>query len=94
VVVAADAGVLDEAVGEIRAPVRAMPVEQPELSAQILVEHQVLTHQAHGLDRVLVELARTADRHPIAPQKLSHRRPRPDLGEKPVFLRAQHAQPR
>ena len=50
-IVAADAGLLDEAVGEVRAPVRAMAVEQPELSAQILVEHEVLAHQTNGLDR-------------------------------------------
>jgi hypothetical protein len=93
-IVAANAGLLDEAVGEVRAPMRAMPVEQTELPAQILVEHEVLAHQADGLDRAMVELARTADRHPIAAQQFAHRRPRPDLGEKPVFFCTQHARPR
>src|SRR4029078_5647581 len=36
-IVAADAGRLDEAIGEVRAPVRAMSVEQSEPPAHILV---------------------------------------------------------
>ena len=63
VIVAADAGLLDEAVGEVGAPVRTMAVEQAEPAAQILVEHEVLAEQADGLDRIAVELARAADRH-------------------------------
>ena len=46
VIVAADAGLLDEAVGEVGAPVRAMAVEQPVTAAEILVEHEVLAQQA------------------------------------------------
>src|SRR6266852_1369310 len=45
-IIAADAGLLDHAVGEVGAAVRTVPVEQPELAAQILVEHQVLAEQA------------------------------------------------
>src|SRR5258707_11885894 len=91
VVVAADAGRFDKAVGEIRASMRAVAVEQPETSALVLIEHEILAHQPNGLDRVLVEFARAADGHPIAAQQLSHRSPRSDLGEKAVFLGAQHA---
>jgi hypothetical protein len=94
VVIAADAGRFDEAVGEVRAPVRAMPVEQPELAAQILVQHEILAHETNGLDRIGVELARAADRHPIAAQQFSHRRSRAHLGEKAVFLGTEHASPR
>src|SRR5262249_48037327 len=43
---------------------------------------------------VLVEFARAADRHPVAAQKLSHRRARADLGEKAVLFGTQHARPR
>src|SRR5262249_61912554 len=78
----------------VRGAVREMGGEEPETSALILVEHEVLAHEANGLDRIVVELARAADRHPVAAQELAHRRPRPDLGEKVVFLGAQHAQPR
>src|SRR5262249_24001052 len=94
VVVAADAGLLDEAIGEIRAPMGEVPVEEPETSAPVLVEHEILGEEANGLDGVLVELARAADRHPVAAQKLSHRRARPDLGEKAVLFGTQHARPR
>src|SRR5215813_4259892 len=94
VVVAADADLLDESIGEIRAPMGAVPVEEPETSALILVEHEILAHEANGLDRVLVEFARAADRHPVAAQKLSHRRARADLGEKAVLFGTQHARPR
>src|SRR5262249_58939732 len=70
------------------------PVEEPEPSALIPVEHEILAHEANGLDRVLVEFARAADRHPVAAQKLSHRRARADLGEKAVLFGTQHARPR
>src|SRR5262245_47388994 len=93
-VVAADAGLLDESIGEIRAPMGAVPVEQPETSALVLVEHEILAHQANRLDRVRVEFARAADRHPVAAQKLSHGRARADLGEKAVLFGTQHALPR
>jgi hypothetical protein len=93
-IVAADAGRLDEAIGQVRAPVRAMSVEQSELPAQILVEHEILAHQTNGLDRIGVEFAGAADRHPVAAQQLTHRRPRTHLGEKAVFLRTEHASPR
>src|SRR5215467_13402849 len=94
VVVAADAGLLDESIGEIRAPMGAVPVEEPETSAPVLVEHEILAHEANGLDRVLVEFARAADRHPVAAQQLSHGRAGADLGQKAVLFGAQHALPR
>ena len=93
VIVAADAGLLDEAIGEVGAAMRAMAVEQPETAALVLVEHEVFAQEADGLDRVVVELARAADRHPIAPQVVAHRRSRADLGEDAVLFSAEHAMP-
>ena len=94
VIVAADSGFLDETVGEVGAPVRAVPVEQAEAPRHVLIQHQVLAHEAHGLDRIAVELAGTADRHPVAAKKLAHRRSRADLGKKTVLLGTEHARPR
>src|SRR5215469_18804567 len=91
VVVATDAGRLDEAVGEVGAAMRAVPVEETETSALVLVKHEILAHEAHGLDRIRVELARAADRHPVAAQQLSHGRARADLGEKAVLFGTEHA---
>src|SRR5262249_42624694 len=92
VIAAADAGLLDHAEGKIRAPVRAVPVEQTEAASHVLVQDQVLAEEPHGLDRVAIELARAADRHPVAPQQLPHGGSRPDLGENPVLLVRQHFQ--
>src|SRR5262249_33605645 len=72
VVIAADASVFDEAIREVGAAMRTMAVEEPETSALILIEHEIFAHQADGLDGVLLQFARAADRHPIAAQKLTH----------------------
>src|SRR5262249_8696249 len=73
---------------------RAVPVEKAETSALVLVEHEILAHEAHGLDRIRVEFARAADRHPVAAQQLSHGCARADLGEKAVLFGTEHARPR
>jgi hypothetical protein len=91
VVVAADASLLDESMGEVRAAVGAVALEQPETPALVFVEHEVLAQEANGLDWGVIELARAPDRHPIAAQQLAHRRARADLGEKAIFFRAEHA---
>jgi hypothetical protein len=90
VIIAANAGLLDHSVGEVGAAVRTVAIEQPEPATQILVEHQVLAEQADGLDRTSVELARAADRLPVAPQVVAHRRPGTNLGENAVLFSAQH----
>src|SRR5262249_60506930 len=87
-------GLRERATGAACAAMRALPGEAAEKSALILVEHEILAHEANGLDRVLVEFARAADRHPVAAQKLSHRRARADLGEKAVLFGTQHTRPR
>jgi hypothetical protein len=57
-----------------------MPVDQAEGAAQILVEHEVLAHQADRLDRVFLKLASPADRLPVAAQEIAHRRAGADAG--------------
>jgi hypothetical protein len=84
-VAAADPAGLDPAIGHVGAAVRAMAVDQSEPAARILVEHEILAHQADRLDRNLVELTGAADRHPVAAQQVAHRRARPDAREQLVL---------
>src|SRR2546427_2158332 len=49
---------------------------------EVFVEHEVLAHDAHGLDGVLVEFAHRGDRMPVAAQELAHRRARADLRQR------------
>ena len=67
-----------------------MPVDQAEGAAQILVEHEVLAHQADRLDRVFLKLARAADRLPVAAQQIAHRRAGADAGEQVVAGGGEH----
>src|SRR5882672_12376052 len=69
---------------------RAVPVDQAVAAAELLVEDEVLAHQANGLDRIGVELAGAADRHPVAPQIVAHRRAGANLGEDIVLFSAEH----
>jgi hypothetical protein len=64
-------------------------VDQPVLSAQVLVEDEVFAQEPDRLDRIGVELARAADRLPVAPQIIAHRRAGADLGEDAVSFCAQ-----
>jgi hypothetical protein len=93
VIVAADAGLLDEAIGKVGAAVRAVAVDQAVVAAEVLVEHEVLAEEPHRLDRIGVELARTADRMPVAAQVIAHRGAGADLGDDAVFFCTQHALP-
>jgi hypothetical protein len=72
VIVAADAFLLDETVGEVGAAVRAVAVEQAVVAREILEQHKVFAEQAHGLDRIGVEFARAGNRHPVAAQQIAH----------------------
>src|SRR5262249_58704872 len=90
VIIAADADLLDEAVGEVGTPVRAMPVDESVAAAHVLVEHEVLAEETDRLDRVGVELARAADRLPITAQIVTHRRAGADLREDIVLFSAEH----
>ena len=58
--------------------------DKPETAAEVFIERQVLAEEPHRLDRIVVELARAGDRHPVAPQQIAHRRTRPHAGEQVV----------
>jgi len=49
VIVAADAGLLDHAVREVRAPMRTMPVDQGHSGRPGPCRDEILAHQANGL---------------------------------------------
>src|SRR5262249_37521973 len=52
---------------------RTMPAEEAVLTAEILIQDQILSHQSHGLDGVVGKLARASNRMPIAPQQVTPR---------------------
>jgi hypothetical protein len=93
VVVAAQAALLDEAVGEIGAAMRAMAVDHAVGAGEILVEDEVLAEQPHGFHRVAVELADAGDRPPVAAQEIAHRGARADRGQQLVLRFRKHASP-
>ena len=64
---AAQTVLLHHAEGQVGAAVRAAPVDQTKVAAQILVEHQVLTQQPQRLGVAAVELRHAGHRHPVAP---------------------------
>jgi hypothetical protein len=84
VIETADASLLDRAARQIGTAVRAMAGDKPKAAAKVFVERQVLAEKPHRLDRIVVELARASDRHPVAPQQIAHRRTRPDAREQIV----------
>ena len=67
-VIAPDAALLDEAVRQIGAAMRTVPVDESVGAGHVAVEHEILAHQADRLDRVAVELVLGGDRHPVAAQ--------------------------
>jgi hypothetical protein len=73
VIIAADADLLDVAVGQVGAAMRTMAVEQPVAAALVLVEYEVFPEQPDRLDRVVVELAGATDRLPVAAQTSTQR---------------------
>src|SRR6202035_5865226 len=76
---------------QVGAPMRTLPVDEPERAAAVAIENQVLAEQPHRLDGDLVEFGGAADRHPVAPQVVAHRRAGTDLREQPVVFSAQHS---
>ena len=81
VIAAADAVVLDPAVGHVGAAVRTVPVDQAVTAAQILVENEIFAQKADGFDRIGVEFAGAGDGLPIAAQQLAHGRAGSDARE-------------
>jgi hypothetical protein len=67
-----------------------MPVDKAVFAAEIPVEDEVLAHQPYRFGRPRIELALAADRLPIAPQKLAHRRAGADAGKERVSFLGQH----
>ena len=63
---------------------------RPKVPLEVLVEHEVLAHQADRLDRVVLELAGAADRLPVAAQQIAHRRAGADAGEQFVAGCGEH----
>ena len=89
-IVAAQAALLDDAVAEIGAAVRAVPLQQSVVSGKILVQHQVLAKQPHRLGWRVVQFGDSGNGLPIAAQQRAHRRARADLSQPPVAFLAQH----
>jgi hypothetical protein len=88
---AAQAGVLESAVGEVRAAMRAMALDQP-ISILRFEKNQIFSEDGHGLDRPLaLHLVHHRDRLPIAPKQLPRRRARADAGHQLVLLLADHS---
>ena len=88
VVAAAQAAVLDDAVHERGAAVRAAFVGDPVRAVGQLEHGEVLAQQSRPLDRELVELANERHRVPVVAQHVAHRRARPDPGQLVVLLLA------
>ena len=81
---------LDDAVAEIGAAMRTVPVQQAVLSGKILVQHKVLAKQTHRLGRRVIQFGDRGDRLPVAAQQIAHRRAGADLGQSTVAFLAQH----
>ncbi len=79
VITAAQPAFLDDAAGEVRAAVRAVPVDEAVGAGAIPVEREILAEQAHRLHRVVLELSDRGDRMPVTAQQLAHRRAGADL---------------
>ena len=79
VVAAADPGLADDAELERGAAMAAMRVQQPEASAAIAEQHQLLAEDAQRQRQVL-DLPGHRHREPEAPEVLAGRRARPDPG--------------
>jgi hypothetical protein len=89
---AAQAAILEPAVGEVGAAVRAVAVEQPVAAALVAEQHEVLAEDAHRLDRALVrQFVDQCHGMPVMP----HQGAAPGAGADPrdqfVLLGAHHA---
>ena len=73
VVAAADAALLDLAVEQRGATVRAVRIDQARAAALVAEQDQILAQHTH-LARCIRGIARQADRVPVAPQQLAHGR--------------------
>src|SRR5262245_1391757 len=69
---------------------RAVPVEETIGAGLVPVEDEILSQQAYGFRRLVVQLGHGGDGHPVAPKQLSHRRASADLRQPAVLFFAQH----
>src|SRR6185312_2570280 len=91
VIVAAQAALLDEAIGHVGAAMAAMPVDEAPGAGKIAIQRKVFAHEPHRLDPCgLVELAGAGDGLPIAPHQLAHRRIGAGLAQQLVLVGSQH----
>ena len=89
---AAQAALLQPAVGEIGAAVRAGARDQAVAAVLVAEQHEVLAEQAQRLDRAISgELVNKRGRLPVAPHQLARGRAGAGAGDEIVLLGAQHA---
>jgi hypothetical protein len=86
VIAAAQAAILDVAVGEVGAAMRAAPVDNSVRPAEIAVQNEVLAEDAQRLDRRALHLVDRRDRLPVAAQQASHRRAGVDARKQPILF--------
>ena len=88
---AAQAAVLQPAIGEIGAAMRAVAADQAVAAFVVLEDHEVFAEQPHRLDRAVAgELIDQRGRLPVAPHQVAGRRAGRGPGDEIVLLRAQH----
>ena len=91
VIVAAQAALLDIAVGQIGAAMAALAVDQTVPAAEVLIENEVLAHQADRLDRAIArKLIDQRGRLPVLPHQFAGSGARPGARDEIVLFRAQH----
>jgi hypothetical protein len=91
VIAAAQAALLDDAIAEVRAAMRAAALQEAVVGGQVLVEHEVFAEQPDRLGGGIIQFGDGRDRVPVAAQQRAHPGARADLGEQTVTCLAQHA---
>ncbi|MDT4870774.1 hypothetical protein FQZ97_1058650 [compost metagenome] len=71
-VAAAQAAFFNDPKGEVCTAVRALPLDQSKVSAQVLVEDELLSEDLDGPCRLVIELRNARDGHPVPAQVVAH----------------------
>ena len=88
---AAQAAILQAAIGEVGAAMRAVAVEQAVAAALVAEQHEVLAEHAHRLGRPLLgKLVGERHRMPVMPHQRAAFGARPDAGDQLVLLGTHH----
>src|SRR5262249_53374099 len=91
VIEAAQPAVLDAAVAEVGAAVRAVEPEKPDAPPIVTKEHEALAeHPSRQRRAARGQLGRQPDRLPIEPHQVTHRSPGGNLCQSVVVFGAQH----